>query len=119
MVNRTVTVAANRWLYRGYTFEQEKQLKEIRERMRRVSLRYNDGSDMDYTAIYDVPDSLTGPMIAQLSVEYNKQMGDDDETKYNPAWMYSFDEWVLDTTGIIIIPIDEGEVYDAFTGEPW
>lgn len=38
VVNPIVTAAANRWLYRDYTFEQEKRLKEIRMEVEKMTI---------------------------------------------------------------------------------
>lgn len=88
--------------------------------MNRIGLRYKDGSDLDYIMSYDVPEEVPLKVIAQLSKVYNELWGaPEDGFQYHQVCRFNFEEWILDTCGVVIVPVDEGDTYDALTGEPW
>jgi hypothetical protein len=88
--------------------------------MHRIGLEYKDGSDLDYVASYDVPDEVPLQVIADLSRIYNDAFGsDEDGFEEDRVVRLNFEEWVLDCTGVVIVSVDEGVIYDAFTGVAW
>lgn len=86
-----------------------------------LAVVYKDGSDLDYQALYFVPDNMTSQMFADLHAHYEK-LGGNDEGPDGPyeddlKWELGFEEWCLARCGITVEPIEPDAEYDAWTGQ--